>query len=219
MENSCIPRGVNSEVFETEFIWKEGAKSCVKLGAVWNNWDPVPMSLNDQGTWSVVLQVPNGSHTFQFLVDGEWRHSSLLPVLTNSDVRNNMRIIATPPDANDEIEVSTEFIWIDGGRDVELCAEWLEWIPLPMESMGAGLWSVSTPVPIGTFRFRYLVDGQPKHSKRSPVIGVPSKLNCIQVGELRDGNGDEHSLQGETVENGNTAVEQSKIKPKCCALC
>lgn len=46
---------------------------------------------------------------------------------------------------------------------------------------GAGTWSVVTPVPPGPHEFKFIVDGEWKHSARHPTIGIDeSSLNNVR---------------------------------------
>lgn len=53
--------------------------SCI-CGFLW----VVSLSL-ESGFWSVVTPVPLGTHEFKFLVDGQWRVSSVHPTATDPD--------------------------------------------------------------------------------------------------------------------------------------
>lgn len=46
---------------------------------------------------------------------------------------------------------------------------------------GAGTWSVVTPVPPGPHEFKFIVDGEWKHSERHPTIGIDEvSLNNVR---------------------------------------
>ncbi|MDD4888575.1 MAG: isoamylase early set domain-containing protein [Phycisphaerae bacterium] len=49
-----------------------------------------------------------------------------------------------------------------GARRVQVVGEFTDWLAQPIEmSPGAdGWWRLSTPVPVGEHRFRYLIDGR-----------------------------------------------------------
>mmetsp|Transcript_36668 Transcript_36668/g.146590 ORF Transcript_36668/g.146590 Transcript_36668/m.146590 type:complete len:114 (+) Transcript_36668:474-815(+) len=47
---------------------------------------------------------------------------------------------------------------------------------------GGGMWSVVTPVPPGAHEFKFIVDGEWKHSNRHPTIGIDeTSLNNVRV--------------------------------------
>lgn len=46
---------------------------------------------------------------------------------------------------------------------------------------GGGMWSVVTPVPPGPHEFKFIVDGEWKHSNRHPTIGIDeTSLNNVR---------------------------------------
>lgn len=86
-------------------------------------------------------------------------------------------------DDDEEVLVKTEFVWADGAdRDVKLSGAWNGWMPVQMYHEGGGMWSVVTPVPSGTHEFKFVVDGEWKHSTRHPTVGEsPETMNNIRV--------------------------------------
>ena len=68
--------------------------------------------------------------------------------------------------------VKTEFVYADGAKDdVQLSGDWNDWKAIQMFHEGGGMWSVVTPVPPGPHEFKFIVDGEWKHSNRHPTIG------------------------------------------------
>lgn len=84
---------------------------------------------------------------------------------------------------NEEVMVKTEFVWADGAEnDVKLSGAWNGWMPIQMYHEGGGMWSVVTPVPAGTHEFKFVVDGDWKHSTRHPTVGDnDATMNNIRV--------------------------------------
>lgn len=79
--------------------------------------------------------------------------------------------------------VKTEFVYADGAKDdVQLSGDWNDWKAIQMFHEGGGLWSVVTPVPPGPHEFKFIVDGEWKHSNRHPTIGIDdTSLNNVRV--------------------------------------
>eukprot|EP00871_Galdieria_phlegrea_P005037 jgi/Galph1/5534/GphlegSOOS_G4145.1 len=79
--------------------------------------------------------------------------------------------------------VRTEFVYADGAQeDVLLSGDWNNWVPIQMYHEGGGVWSVVTPVPVGTHEFKFIVDGEWRHSTRHPTIGVDEESkNNVRV--------------------------------------
>jgi hypothetical protein len=83
----------------------------------------------------------------------------------------------------EEVMVKTEFVWADGAdNDVKLSGAWNGWMPIQMYHEGGGMWSVVTPVPAGTHEFKFVVDGDWRHSTRHPTVGDDdATMNNIRV--------------------------------------
>lgn len=79
--------------------------------------------------------------------------------------------------------VKTEFVYADGAKDdVQLSGDWNDWKAIQMFHEGGGMWSVVTPVPPGPHEFKFIVDGEWKHSNRHPTIGIDdTSLNNVRV--------------------------------------
>lgn len=59
---------------EVEFqLFLPDAREVFLLGD-FNGWSPRshPMVHTDDGSWSIRLKLPNGTHQFRYLADGEW---------------------------------------------------------------------------------------------------------------------------------------------------
>lgn len=64
-------------------------------------------------------------------------------------------------------------MYADGAKDdVQLSGDWNDWKAIQMFHEGGGMWSVVTPVPPGPHEFKFIVDGEWKHSNRHPTIGT-----------------------------------------------
>lgn len=96
--------------------------------------------------------------------------------------------------------VKTEFVFADGAKDdVQLSGDWNDWKAIQMFHEGGGMWSVVTPVPPGPHEFKFIVDGEWKHSNRHPTIGIDeTSLNNVRyvlpepdlgAGEVAQGKG------------------------------
>lgn len=79
--------------------------------------------------------------------------------------------------------MKTEFVYADGAKDdVQLSGDWNDWKAIQMFHEGGGMWSVVTPVPPGPHEFKFIVDGEWKHSNRHPTIGIDdTSLNNVRV--------------------------------------
>lgn len=90
--------------------------------------------------------------------------------------------------------VKTEFVYADGAKDdVQLSGDWNDWKAIQMFHEGGGMWSVVTPVPPGPHEFKFIVDGEWKHSNRHPTIGIDdtslNNVRCVLPQPDLDGSG------------------------------
>jgi Glycogen recognition site of AMP-activated protein kinase len=119
----------------------------------------------------------------------------------------------------DEVMVKTEFVWADGAdNDVKLSGAWNGWMPIQMYHEGGGMWSVVTPVPAGTHEFKFVVDGDWRHSTRHPTVGDDdATMNNIRV--IR-GPPKEKKEDNTTKGASGTAGGQSRdeVKKSCCTI-
>lgn len=123
-----------------------------------------------------------------------------------------------PDDEEDEVMVKTEFVWADGAdNDVKLSGAWNGWMPIQMYHEGGGMWSVVTPVPAGTHEFKFVVDGDWRHSTRHPTVGDDdATMNNIRVirGPPKQ-NEDENSGKNAS---GTAGGETEEVKKGCCSI-
>lgn len=55
------------------------------LAGDWNNWQPVTMRKQKDGTFIVSVDIPPGRYEYKFVVDGRWVHDGDVPgVISNS---------------------------------------------------------------------------------------------------------------------------------------
>ena len=52
-----------------------GAEKSVKVAGAFNNWEPQSLEYNSDGDyWAKSFDIPPGSYTYKYVVDGEWMH-------------------------------------------------------------------------------------------------------------------------------------------------
>lgn len=117
----------------------------------------------------------------------------------------------------EDVMVKTEFVWADGAEnDVKLSGAWNGWMTVQMYHEGGGMWSVVTPVPAGTHEFKFVVDGQWRHSTRHPTVGEDDHtMNNIRV--VR---GPPKSKQKEESAKSDIGRPEPEAPPKkgCCVV-
>lgn len=109
--------------------------------------------------------------------------------------------------------VKTEFVYADGAKDdVQLSGDWNDWKAIQMFHEGGGMWSVVTPVPPGPHEFKFIVDGEWKHSNRHPTIGIDdTSLNNVRVVLSQPDLGD-RPVQGATPAQRNPRDSRAKAR-------
>lgn len=134
--------------------------------------------------------------------------------------KENGPVVHGTYDKNDEDEdvmVKTEFVWADGAEnDVKLSGAWNGWMTIQMYHEGGGMWSVVTPVPVGTHEFKFVVDGLWRHSTRHPTVGDDdATMNNIRV--IR---GPPKSKQKEEDKRPDADTGGTEAPPKkgCCVI-
>lgn len=118
--------------------------------------------------------------------------------------------------------VKTEFVYADGAKDdVQLSGDWNDWKAIQMFHEGGGMWSVVTPVPPGPHEFKFIVDGEWKHSNRHPTIGIDdTSLNNVRfvlpqpdldgAGKLRTAPRDSSARRGSKAARDSSARRGSR---------
>lgn len=79
------------------------------------------------------------------------------------------------------------------------------------------MWSVVTPVPAGTHEFKFVVDGEWKHSTRHPTVGEDEEtMNNIRVirGPPKNKQNTARLSEQRNKEAGMSAPKQKK----CCVV-
>lgn len=119
----------------------------------------------------------------------------------------------------DEVIVKTEFVWADGAEnDVKLSGSWNGWMTIQMYHEGGGMWSVVTPVPVGSHEFKFVVDGEWKHSTRHPTVGDdPSTMNNLRV--VRGPPKAQRLEENRRNAANASQSERSQAKKSCCVIC
>lgn len=127
--------------------------------------------------------------------------------------------VAKEDEDDEEVIVKTEFVWADGAEnDVKLSGAWNGWMTIQMYHEGGGMWSVVTPVPVGSHQFKFVVDGEWRHSSRHPTVGTDQNT----VNNLRVVRGPPKSQRTEEARHGrNSDAGRGAEEPKkfCCLIC
>eukprot|EP01116_Phalansterium_solitarium_P019420 TRINITY_DN539_c0_g1_i3.p2 TRINITY_DN539_c0_g1~~TRINITY_DN539_c0_g1_i3.p2 ORF type:complete len:197 (+),score=29.15 TRINITY_DN539_c0_g1_i3:61-591(+) len=64
----------------------------------------------------------------------------------------------------------TEFCWPYGGENVTVCGSFSNWTQkIPLTKDDDGVWKTSLPLPVGTYQFKYVVDGTWCYDMKKPT--------------------------------------------------
>lgn len=80
------------------------------------------------------------------------------------------------------------------------------------------MWSVVTPVPAGTHEFKFVVDGEWKHSTRHPTVGEDEEtMNNIRV--IRGPPKNKQNTARLSEQRNKDAGMAPPKQKKCCVVC
>ena len=97
-------------------------KKSVEIATSHSNWEKMPLvrqksdsGKSEEEVWSISLSLSPGSHSFKYLVDGEWCTDPALPTLADSsgDVNN---VIEVEPDPLDFVRTFSPLTQLTAGR-------------------------------------------------------------------------------------------------------
>ncbi len=109
------------------FEYKDASASSVKVAGSWNSWDPLSMSKNSQGVWSLTVNnVTPGIHTYKFIVGSDWVTDPINPwIMADSDGNRNSAFIVLDPNAVDNNEITVK---IHYARSDNNYSGWNAWL-------------------------------------------------------------------------------------------
>lgn len=134
-----------------------GHKDAVEviLAGSFNKWneEQLKMKKTDKG-WSITLNLPPGSYTYKYIVDGAWIHDPGNPQknLNEYGGYNSVKVISTP--------VTFQLKGFEAAEHIFLAGTFNKWDPkaLPMSREG-DLWNVCIDLPGGKHQYKFIVDG------------------------------------------------------------
>lgn len=205
------PKGPAPVAGGTSFIFEDAAAQSVHLAGSFNNWSTSadPMQKDAQGRWTLVKQLPPGSHQYKFVVNGgqAWKSdpnnpngaddgfggkNSLLEVATGGQAALPVR---PQPAQLVQPEVSGGPEQVDGGwrfsvvlpaaQSVHLAGTFNSWSTNadPMQKDAQGRWTIVKPLPSGSHQYKFVVDG-----------GAQWKEDAANPNSTDDGYGGKNSL-------------------------
>ncbi len=150
---------INSYVFCYNYIFKLSERSQahnVFLAGSFNNWNSKELRMNKVAEgWDLPLYLKEGTHTYKFIVDGQW---ILDP--------NNQRVL-NDGNGNDNSEIGIgdanlfQLKGFESAKEVYLSGSFNNWIPheLRMEKK-SGQWQLSYVLASGNYEYKFNVEGK-----------------------------------------------------------
>lgn len=74
--------GKQVNVKRQTFRFTDADAMSVLLVGDFTHWQtqPIPMRKGNDGVWTATVNLPPGTHTYRFIVDGEWRDDPECPI-------------------------------------------------------------------------------------------------------------------------------------------
>jgi len=233
--------GEEEVMVKTEFVWADGANHDVRLSGAWNGWMPGTLGLAGWGAvWEahwVLASVGGGGWRSTGLVIGHSTAPST-PSAARSGAACARHATACVTSLTSHVPF-TGFVWLvlqtpsapsPLGTLPPHCASprWNHLFPtVQMYHEGGGMWSVVTPVPAGTHEFKFVVDGEWRHSTRHPTVGDDEMtMNNIRVirGPPKVNGGKKGATSPNASSSGGSPARRSKEGGKrrhrgaCCTI-
>jgi len=176
--NICADGAVECVAVMVRFKWsgKWGGEE-VAISGTFNDWDVIPVERSPNGDYVLFLTLEPGTYQYKFRVDGRWLTSLEEPRV--SDGRNNMNNQVTVAEA---VTYKWKKEW--GGEEVFVVGNDTNWTErLRMERDDQGDFVLSKSLPVGSYYYKFLVDGQWRCSPEEPTqINAQNLLNnCVTV--------------------------------------
>jgi hypothetical protein len=159
----------NSVFFKNNYLFRaagfETAKE-IKLAGSFNNWDPSKflMSRTARG-WELPLYLPEGTHTYKFVVDGKWvmdpSNAEKFPDGVGSF--NSVLRLGAPVNFKLNGYAGAEKVWLTGSFNGWRKDE------LAMKKIPGG-WELPYTLGEGNYEYKFIVDGQEIRDPGNSVI-------------------------------------------------
>eukprot|EP01126_Amoeba_proteus_P046215 TRINITY_DN5210_c0_g1_i3.p1 TRINITY_DN5210_c0_g1~~TRINITY_DN5210_c0_g1_i3.p1 ORF type:complete len:367 (-),score=64.88 TRINITY_DN5210_c0_g1_i3:656-1756(-) len=164
----------NKKTINTIFTWAHSSESdSVQLAGSFNDWKPVPM-VWESNVWQLSIDIRPGVHFYKFVVNGEWCFDITNPTISDAyNYTNNVLCL--------DFSMKIPFWWEMGGRKVSLIGSWNDWKgqqPLKQTNyLGKSKFYTEVDLPLGTWYYKYIIDGDYKFDDRLPYRQHGGHLN------------------------------------------
>ncbi len=193
-----------AQEIETAFKYVDAKAAKVEVAGEFSNWKILPMVNDGAGNWTTTLHLKPGYYAYKFVVNGEWLLDPANPAkksvsgIDNSGISvGGVAAPATPAatgaaaagsgklpvsfslsdSSAKSVHVAGEFNnWLDNDQGrVSGRAEW------QLQNDGAGNWRMTTALPPGRYKFKYVVDGGDRWVKDPNLPTTPDDNSLLEV--------------------------------------
>eukprot|EP01125_Pyxidicula_operculata_P004782 TRINITY_DN1788_c0_g1_i1.p1 TRINITY_DN1788_c0_g1~~TRINITY_DN1788_c0_g1_i1.p1 ORF type:complete len:479 (-),score=99.32 TRINITY_DN1788_c0_g1_i1:217-1653(-) len=157
------------------FRWSYGG-SQVSLAGTFNDWCPEKMKQGQgEGVWTLDKTLSRGSYEYKFVVDGNWCHDSAQPTI--SDLKGNKNNVVSI-----DFTLTTPFWWTLSGKKALVSGTFSHWKQVEMQhikdqSLKGSKFYTEIALPLGTYQYKYIVDGRWLYDDRQPHDYFDGVLN------------------------------------------
>lgn len=184
---------------EHTFRYDDPSVEKVEVVGEFNNWKAVAMQRDDDGVWTVTLDIPDGIYGYKFLINGgEWAFDSSVSERKTVDGIENSEVTVGTGVAAEESEPAqqpdsapvpatepeSQPASQPGGQDytfyysesypqnVHVAGSFNDWSTeaTPMSRNDEGVWTATVSLPQGETTYKFFVDGEWKNDPSNPNV-------------------------------------------------
>lgn len=200
---------------EHTFRYDDPSVEKVEVVGEFNNWKAVAMQRDDDGSWTVTLDIPDGIYGYKFLINGEeWVFDSSVSGrktvngIENSEVTVGTGVAAeeseptqqpdsTPvPVTEPESLSASQPGWQDhtfyysesSPVSVHVAGSFNDWSveATPMSRNDDGVWVATVSLPQGETTYKFFVDGEWKNDPSNPHVAEDGQGGSNSVVTIGD---------------------------------
>jgi 1,4-alpha-glucan branching enzyme len=173
----------------------------VSLAGDFNNWNAASLPLHEtNGEWRTRVQLNQGRHQYQFVVDGKWIADPDNPNRQdNATGPKNSVVVVGPVDPSEKpdrpIETPTSRVFnveftlnAPSANAVSLVGDFNNWSSTasPMQKRPNGEWAVMLQMPLGRHEYKFVVDGREQSDPQNPEQvddGKGGRKSVLTIGQ------------------------------------
>lgn len=179
------------------FTYTDPNATTVEVAGEFSNWQLEALTKDESGNWSKTVYLEAGQYGYKFVVDGEWKFDPKNPSRKRvNDIENSAITVGTTGAEKTTAgagETSTTFRFTDANaKTVHVAGNFNRWLDASegkiaagnewqMKNDGAGKWKLTTPLPPGSYEFKYVIDSGDRWSQDPDLPSSPEGNSIIEV--------------------------------------